>query len=232
MTDSNDGNALARSKPENTRGRVYTTGSIEEYLKRKRRETEHEEDKSPPQSKKTAKSISEASKEKETTENKERNQDIQELTKMITGMFQQLKDEIKCNNDQLKKNSEDIANLREEIIKREEDWKRERESWVEERETLNKRIQILESKIERQERAEKRNNLILRGADLNLDQDGEQELQSAVAGLIRKELNIDAHIERAYKIGKSQVVVKLNTFENKLQILRAKPKLSGKNIYI
>ncbi|KAK9680385.1 hypothetical protein QE152_g39134 [Popillia japonica] len=171
MTDNNDENALASSKSENTRGRVYTTGSIEEYPKRKRRETEHEEDKSPPQSKKN--------------------------------LFQ--KHQRRKKPRKTRKETRTFRNLQK-LLQR-------------------------GSKIERQERAEKRNNLILRGADLNLDQDGEQELRTAVAGLIRKELNGDAHIERAYKIGKSQVVVK-NTFENKLQILRAKPKLLGKNIYM
>lgn len=135
------------------RGRGYSAGSIDEYLKRKRQEIEAEQN-TPAKNKKTS---------TDTEKDSKRGAEMEEIKKLILNMTTELKSEIRNNNQEIRKNSDDLKSLREEMLKREEAWKKEREEWNEEKSKLTQRIKNLENIVEKQERIDRKNNIVIKG---------------------------------------------------------------------
>ncbi|KAK9739642.1 hypothetical protein QE152_g8821 [Popillia japonica] len=141
---SDAGTTKNLSKSRKLEARRESVGSIEEYLKRKRKETRVEQEQ--------AELFAKSSK-------------MEELKQIMISMSNELKNEIKNSCDQLKKTNEEIKSLREEMKRREEEWRKERELWSCEKKNLLDRVKKMEDKLERQEKNDKKNNIIIKGLD-------------------------------------------------------------------
>ncbi|KAK9685075.1 hypothetical protein QE152_g38322 [Popillia japonica] len=149
-------NVNSSRKPSNVEklgGRGQTIGSVEDYLKRKRSDTEKEQDEA---------GIFEKSKRTVRSPNKTRadtlpvkNQEMDELKRLILSTSANLKKEIKNNFNQTAKINEDLKFLREEMRIREVEWRKEKELWNQEKNELMEKVKILQEKLEQQEKKTK-----------------------------------------------------------------------------
>ncbi|KAK9680525.1 hypothetical protein QE152_g39038 [Popillia japonica] len=95
---------------------------------------------------------------------------------------------------------------------------------------MMERITNLESRLDRQEKKEKKNNIIVKGIEIG----NSTNIPETVRNVITKELKVEPNIVEAHRLGRrsTMILVKLNSFENKLTILKNKHKLTNKSIYI
>ncbi|KAK4876400.1 hypothetical protein RN001_012822 [Aquatica leii] len=111
--------------------------------------------------------------------------------------------DIRGTHEQMKKQEEEIKTLREEL-------KRRNESWQIEKYEVQQEVKISKKRLEAQEKNSKKNNIIIKGTtaqDNNLKEwIGKQEPK--------------------------MVIAKLKNFEQKMEVIKNKYKLGGKNIYI
>lgn len=90
------------------------------------------------------------------------------------------------------------------------------------------KIKRLISNREREEREERKNNVVIKG----LDEETEKEVSiERVEAFFKDKLDTVCKVEACWRSGKV-VVVKLEKEEEKLQVLRNKSKLKGKRIFI
>ncbi|XP_068892329.1 uncharacterized protein [Tenebrio molitor] len=95
---------------------------------------------------------------------------------------------------------------------------------------MNKKLAETEDKIERMEKTRIRNNIIVTGIEINTKES--KQLKEAVARILNEELNVKAGVNKAYRIGVKKYVVELTDWESKIQILKTKKVLKGKDMYI
>lgn len=213
------------------RGRILSTGSIKDYIYKRKREEEIQGEGSKQEESETHrknKVILRTPPRKES----ETNTDMDRLENLLVNMNTQLqeikedvkstKDDIKTINDQMKSYGEEIRSLKEEIIKKEVDWEREKKD-------LRGEIETLKAKLESQEKISKKNNLVIKGINF-----GNLNLKQGINDFFQKEMGIVTMVEDAYKVGKPDTkvtIVRCSSFEQKLEILKQKQKLS-KHTYI
>lgn len=174
-------------------------------------------------SKKILRSPSYSSKQKETPPN------MDELMNMI----KEMREDSKRNDNmmkemmaELKRNTEEVRSLRVEMNKKEEEWKAERKELVE-------RINILEKKIDNQDKEKRRNNTVISGIEVK-GENLEQYLERVIAEVIL----VDAKIKKAYKINNKNNIpmymVEWVSWEDKRKVMQNKYKLKDKvkNVYI
>lgn len=223
---SDAGTTKNLSKSRKLEARRESVGSIEEYLKRKRKETRVEQEQAElfAKSSKTLRSPDKP----ETHLKPEESTEMEELKQIMISMSNELKNEIKNSCDQLKKTNEEIKSLREEMKRREEEWRKERELWSCEKKNLLDRVKKMEDKLERQEKNDKKNNIIIKGLDTE-----QRDIKEVTQEFVKKELNVEPKIREAYTVGKRRlIVVKLEDFHTKLAIMKKKSKLGDKKVYI
>ena len=92
------------------------------------------------------------------------------------------------------------------------------------------RIEILESKAEREEKEKKKNNVVIKG--LNYTHNVEEDIKK----LFKEKLQTDARINKIYTRNKGTknelVVVEMTDWEQKQNIMTAKYKLKDTEVYI
>ncbi|KAK9717670.1 hypothetical protein QE152_g23600 [Popillia japonica] len=143
-------------------------------------------------------------------------------------MMRQIMRDMKQNTDELK---DEIKEIKQEMRKKEEKWEREKTELVQ-------RIQILENRLENDEKQKRKNNIIIKGIKA-----GENQIKEGVVDFLKQELQIQANIKEAYKIDREkhyQMVRvelesfqnKIDIFQNKIDIMKAKSKLKNTKIYI
>lgn len=220
------------------RNRTKSVGSIAEFLnkrKRSEKESQIEVEKGDEVFKKSKKTIRTPQKKETNPERQgeEGQAHMENLEKLIVGLSSQIK-EIKEDtsstnkaigsiNEQLKRYGEEIRVLKEEAIKKEVEWEREKAE-------LRKEVEMMKKKLENQEKKERKNNIIIRGKDFNKE-NAKQEIKE----FVRKEIGVEAGVEEAYRVGKSEMMmtlVKLENFEQKVEILKKKRRLGHQEIYI
>jgi predicted DNA-binding protein YlxM (UPF0122 family) len=106
-------------------------------------------------------------------------------------------------------------------------WK---ENGPEKKNEMNKKLAETEDKIEMMEKTRIRNNIIVTGIEINTKES--KQLKEAVARILNEELNVKAGVNKAYRIGVKKYVVELTDWESKIQILKTKKVLKGKDMYI
>lgn len=220
-----------------TRGRTESTGSIIEFLtKRKREEVETQkinkkEDgtvdeegnfkrsklitRSPPQ------------KEGEPHVNMER---IEEFMKSVSSQLKDIKNDtestkgnINVITGQMKKYGEDLRELKEEFIKKEMQWESDKGK-------LREEIKTLKTRVENQERNNKRNNIVMKGKNFD-----EKNLKQEIKTFLQEEIDVNTDIEDAYKVGKQEpkpIIIKFKSFDGKMEVLQQKKKLLQQQIYL
>lgn len=118
----------------------------------------------------------------------------------------------------------EMKELRAEMRRREEEWEKERTQ-------MTNRIEKLEQQLEKDDRDKRRNNIIITG--MIAESGNETE---TVRQFLDRKLEVKAQIVKARKIqrrGKtSMIVAEIESWECKRDIMKAKNKLKGSDMYI
>lgn len=152
----------------------------------------------------------------------EKNEKMEDLKTLMGTMIEKMEVGFKDNKTEIQK-------LREEIKEKEEQWQKERSVLQQGINTLEKKINQLEERLEIKERKERKQNIIIKGLKME-----KESLAENIENFITKELRVECEIREAYKIGvnKDIIVAKTQTWEEKIQIMKAKNKLGERKIYI
>lgn len=101
----------------------------------------------------------------------------------------------------------------------------------EENKILKERVLTLENKISQSEKREKKNNIVVKGVNMN-----EVLIKNEVETFLKTELDLNITIRAAEvikpKSAKPFVLVKLNSWQDKVAVMKTKKKLRGTNKYI
>lgn len=93
------------------------------------------------------------------------------------------------------------------------------------------RLSVVEGKLEGEEKKKKKNNIIIRGAQINSN-----NIEESVEEFLMKNLQIEAKINNAYKLNTEtkmeMIVVQMESWEKKKEVMISKNKLKDTRIYI
>ena len=118
----------------------------------------------------------------------------------------------------------------EETRKLREDSKEKEQKWNKERQEMGDKITKLEKRLEGLDRERRRNNVIIKGIDL----DG-HNLSETVSKLIKEKLNVETQVKSAVLMDRTDtkvIIVQLRDFQEKMKVMKNKYKLKGLNIYM
>ena len=138
-----------------------------------------------------------------------------ELTSSLAGALRKIGDEIKV---ECKKKIVEEMGLAE---------KRLNDKWDYKDKMKDKQIKELEMKVERMERSEKRNNIILWG--MRAERGKEKE---AVSKFLEEKMEVKVSIEKAWMIKDKAVGIQIKTFEEKKKVMEKRAKLKGTDIVL
>lgn len=197
------------------------------------------------------------SRKRKETENSDNMEEITHMLKCLTSEIGEMRKDMKDGNKKLKdtmeKNINQIREMVAETRKEIAELKGKENKAVEERQkikaqmkekeeqdkramenikALEDRIKQLEIRREREEKEKRKNNLIIRGKSFS-----QHKLKEEVKEFIATQLGVNAEIKEAFTITNIKghmVNVKIETWDQKLNILKAKHKLHNTNerIYI
>ena len=140
----------------------------------------------------------------------------------------ELKTEANKNHADLKA---EIAKMNEEFQKAKIEWEKKAEEWRVEKVELGNRIKKLEEKIERQDRDKRRNNVVIKGVQIEGNQ-----MEEKVEELLRDKLKIVAKVKKGYSVkGKDDkriIIAEMDSWENKKEVMKMKGLLKDTNIFI
>lgn len=154
-------------------------------------------------------------------------EEMEGFTTLMQTWVTEIKDEIKSNKNEtlaaINKNADEIQKLRNELKVKEECWNKEKTQLI-------GKIEEIENKLERYEKERRKNNIVVNG--IKVDTDNEEVLKEGIVKFIKEEMKIDVKVKSMYKIGPEACVVAINSWEEKLEILKNKYKLKGTKVYI
>lgn len=149
------------------------------------------------------------------TESGDKNYEMDELTKMMSGIMSEIKafrkenqeniEELKKQNEILKKQNEE---LKQEII------------------TLKGRVtqlEQMEQRVEGIEKDKRKNNILISGVKIKDKTKG--EITETMKNLLTEHVDVNADITKVSKINDNMCIIELEEFETKLEILRKKAKV-------
>lgn len=149
--------------------------------------------------------------------------DMREIKDEIRVDINEIKNDIRDVKEQIKRGNEDMENIWKEVNRLKLEWKGERKELVE-------RLDETEKRLEKFERVNVRNNLIVTGVDT--EGKGEEQLKAMMEGMLEKELGVRANVKRATKINNRKCIIEMHEWTDKSKILKEKRKLKGKTIFI
>lgn len=118
----------------------------------------------------------------------------------------------------------DIKELKAEMVAKEKKWEKEKE-------LLINRLEILEDKVEKEEKEKRKNNVIIKGLH-----PGSQNVQKEVEKMFAEKLKVQTGARDAFKIskpGKGDIIlVKMESWAKKQEVMRASNLLKGTEIYV
>lgn len=157
--------------------------------------------------------------------NKSQRKEEDKLDKIITMIqdqsvsMQSIKQEIMDIKNEQKEYRKEIREIKNKLGEVE---KLNRELQKNDNET-KKELIIVRDRIERIEKNQKANNMIIQG--LTIDTSDTKQLKEAMSNFIKKELDLDVKIEAAYKLGNKTCLVRMENREDKIKIMENKKKL-------
>lgn len=158
-------------------------------------------------------------------------EDMDTILRKLEELKEELKLEFSKQSEELKlefnRKNEEIKN---EFIKVKEEWKRKQEQWTAEKVLLEERIKELEKQSENQEREKRKLNIVIKGGHPY-----GPNITKSVEDLLVEKLQIRPRIQESFKIGKGDnaaILVKMQDWEAKTDIMKAKNKLRGTKIVI
>ena len=128
------------------------------------------------------------------------------------------------SNDEIKKQLKDLK-------ENQQKYQEEMKELKEENKKLKEKLNKLERNMETKEKWEKRNNIVITGAEITQD-----NIEENVQLFLEEELGVRVKITRATSIktkeGKNLVIATVNNMEGKTEIMKNKNKLKGQDKYI
>lgn len=104
---------------------------------------------------------------------------------------------------------------------------------VQENKEMKKEINELQERIQQLEKEKTKNNLIITG--LKIETEDENEMNEVIKDFVKKELEMEVKVRKTRKITNKKYIIEMQTFNDKIKILKAKSKLrniKNKIIYI
>lgn len=207
------------------RNRAYSIGSIQEITKRKREKQQEENLEQDifksskkiahsPRSKKIIDKTENSNCTKGNMDNNTMQQQMGDMANTLKIILEKLDDireikneikEIRVENKQLKDDLKTIKNENSEQIKQFQD----------ENNSLKQKINNLEMIMEKRDKIDRKNNLIIKGTNIEGNR-----LEKQVENLIKNKLGVDIEIKEAYEIkkingGQGTIIAKLKNWEDK-----------------
>ncbi|KAK9687425.1 hypothetical protein QE152_g36287 [Popillia japonica] len=137
-------------------------------------------------------------------DSKIKTKEIEEMKDMMSSLMQ----EIKAVRTENIENRQEIAKLR-----------TENEQLKKEFEIVDQKLQAVEITTERYQRDSKKDNLVIKG--LAIDTNDNETIRDRIQNFLKQELAIDSKTASARKLFMT-CVIKMQDFENKMKILKAK----------
>lgn len=212
---------------------MYESDETSDDGKRKRGEREEGEEEGFIRSKKTARTPAKVKLNKQKMEEKD------ELKEMIKELLRENKkkaketEEIKNMLGEMAQEIKEFRKENKEYKEQMEELRRENKVVMEEMNTMKQKMEKMESCLEKCQKEEKKNNLLIKGLEMNIK--GGEELREGIQNFVKSELGIEVEVVNTRKINDKTCVIEMKTFEEKLKILQNKKKLKNmkdQKIYI
>lgn len=211
-----------------SRQRANSVGDTADFFKRKREQRQDRQpnvqqssDASPPQELVVFK------KSKTTQRTPQKNQ--QSKSKEEAGAeMDELKDMMRAIMDEMKASRKETAEMREEIRDLRSEMKRREEKWEVEKKELVARVKKLEDTMERQEKRERKNNIIIKG--VQFDNKSKEEVRA----FLKTNIGVESEADDIHDVVnlKGGMIVKFKNWNKKVEVMGRKQKLKGSRIYI
>lgn len=220
------------------RPRAHSTVSIKDYIERKRKITDPEELQRWEEEQKVfckSAKIQRSPQKQQVDEVKKDNPEKGELEEMepVLKKLDEIKAELKEESNKKHKDlMTEIRKVQEEFQAAKAEWKKRAEEWRQEKVELEARITKLENSIEKQEREKRRNKVVIKGISVEESQMEEKVEQQ----ILKDKLKSSAKVKKAFSVkgndNKQIIIVELNSWEEKQEVMNRKSLLKGTNIYI
>lgn len=164
----------------------------------------------------------------EETTDQSLSQILNKLIKKVDWMTEEMK-ELKDELKEVRKDYTEVIGIIKDITEIKEDMKQKDLIWTEEKEYFERRLKSLEGVEEGRRRKEKKNNIIIKGLDI----EGKAE---EVENFIKTKLRVEVKVEYTQVInignGNKMIRVKLTDWDSKRKIKENKKMLKGEKIYV
>lgn len=123
-----------------------------------------------------------------------------------------------------------IRELKNEMKQMRETMERKEEEWRREKEELIARIDKLEEREVRRERAGRKNNIVVKGLEIREGDEKEQ-----IEKFISEKLQVEVSIKKVQVVGTKQtqiIIAEMNNWEEKTAVMKKKKLLSSTKVYI
>lgn len=167
-----------------------------------------------------------------------------ESKQLLTAILSEIRDIKKQNESFREETRKELEELRNELKARDDKWDNERNSisikidnmgnTVGNRmDVIEKRMQELERSEEFRQKRERRNNILIKSAEIESNKDKiEEEIQAVFNKLeVETEYEHIKYIGKDWK-GRGMALVRMRKFEDKIQVMKSKSKLAGKECFI
>lgn len=154
--------------------------------------------------------------------------EIKQMLSVLVQSMNEVKEQMTSNHDELKK---EIKNNRDSIEKMKKDYEERDKKWQKEKEEMKATIQVLNKRIEAQDRRTRSNNVIVSGLkNVNMAP------IEMIKNLFKNELQVECNIKSASILKRQEasviIIAELDNRIDKINIMENKSKLKGKDIYI
>lgn len=146
----------------------------------------------------------------------------QEVVKIQTEVSE-IKAEVSDIKNGMAQNSRQLQNLKAEV-------KADQENRKVDYKQMESHFEELQLRIEKLEREKIKNNLVITG--IKIDTENRETLKVATKNFLNETLKVDVEVKDVYKIGDKRCIVEMESLKGKIEVLRNKAKLSGKDVYI
>lgn len=152
---------------------------------------------------------------------------MEKILKEINEMRSEIKEGFVKTNEQSERMERELERNNRELERIGEELKRREEVWAKEKQEMMGRIQTLEDKFEKQEKTQKRNNIVIRNTDI-----GGEGIAKKVESFLKQNLDVEINVEEAYEVKQGIVIAKLESWNKKKSIMEKRNKLKGSKVYI
>lgn len=149
---------------------------------------------------------------------------LAEMKEMMEKMMEQMKTNQQEVIEKMKENQTEMRALRKEM-------KETNERWEQKYKQLENRLLETEKRLETLESEKRKTNIVVTGIQMN-ENINQGDMIQVVKTKLKQLIKIECNIQGAIKLGRNRVLIKMESFEEKLQLLKNKNLLKGTQIYI